>query len=118
MTLALILQLVLFVACANSTANVLADEGPTASLLCRNDGSNKVECAVTAQVPNPKHPPQYKWAVSEGKLDVNGTPNITVDATETKTDSIVVTVVVRWPDCPRVCDRSLHQTVQLKRRSQ
>jgi len=117
MTLALVLQLVLFVVCANSTAIGLADEGPTASLLCRNDGSNKVECTVTAQVPNPKHPPQYKWTVSGGKLDANGRPNIIVDATDTKTESIVVTVMVRWPGCPRVCDRSLHQTVQLNQRS-
>jgi len=36
-----------------------------------------------------------------------------VDATESKSESVVVTVVVRWPDCLRICDRSLNQTVQL-----
>ena len=111
--LALALQLILSVAVASARA----DEGPTALLLCRNDGSNKVECTVTAQVPNPKSPPKYKWTASAGKLEGNGTPNITVDASETKSDSIAVNVMVRWPACPRICDLSLQRTVQLNQRS-
>jgi hypothetical protein len=117
MLLALVLQLILSGDFGRETANASVDEAPTASLLCKNDGANKVDCSVTAQVPNPKRPPQYKWSVSAGKLEGNGTPNIIVDATETNSQSVVVTVMVRWPECARICDRSLNQTVQLNRRS-
>jgi hypothetical protein len=117
MLLALALQLLLSGAFSEATAIVSPDEGPTASLLCAKDSVNKVACTVTAQVPNPKRPPQYTWIVSAGRLEGNGTPNITVDTTETKSQSVVVTVAVRWPDCTRICNRSLSQTVPLERRS-
>ena len=100
MLAALVLQFILLPGFARG------DEGPLATLACQTDGSNKVTCTVTAQVPDPKHPPQYTWTVSAGKREGNG-PNIVVDATETKADSIVITVLVRWKDCPLTCDRSL-----------
>src|SRR5262245_15330970 len=103
-----------FASAGNTTSRVT--ECPLAVLSCRPvPSSSKFECAVTAQVASAKYAPQYEWRVSGGKLSGNGKSFVTVDASAAKSDSIVVTANVHWKNTPRICDRSLEETLQLQR---
>jgi hypothetical protein len=121
MSLAIVLQLIMFIGFFDApSTGVAGTECPLAVLSCRGDSANnsKFNCTVTAQMPSPKYAPRYEWTVSAGKLESNRKPNVTIDASETKSRSIRVTVSVHWKNVPRICDRSLDETIQLNQRSQ
>jgi hypothetical protein len=120
MSLAIVLQLIMYIGFSDApSTGVAATECPLAVLSCRRESADesKFDCAVTAQMPSPKYAPQYEWSVSAGKLESNRKPNVTIDGSGTRATSIRVTVLVHWKNVPRICDRSLDETIQLNQRS-
>jgi hypothetical protein len=93
------------------------DECPLATLTCYQSSSNKAEyeCGILAHYPSKRNAPQYKWAVSEGRIIGDPkSPNVTVEVSEAKSETVTVTAKVHWRRIPRVCDAYMTEKLKLR----
>jgi hypothetical protein len=93
-----------------------ATECPLAVLSCQKSsaGNLNYNCSVAAQMSSPKYAPQYEWSVSNGKVLGNRKlPNVTIDLVGVKSETVIVTLKVHWKNVPRICDRTLTDTIDL-----
>lgn len=77
----------------------LMQECPRAILTCEKSKADKSEyaCSVIASAPDDDLP-QYFWKVSAGRIvDGGKMPNVTIDASDVSSSSLLVTVTVKWP---------------------
>jgi hypothetical protein len=95
----------------------IPDECPLATLTCHRSPSNKAEyeCGVLAHYPSKRNAPQYTWATSEGGIIGDPKlPNVTIDVSGVKSETVTVTAEVHWKRIPRVCDAYMTEKIKLR----
>ena len=111
------LNVLAFLALIIGSIPAIPDECPLATLTCHQSSSNNAEyeCGILAHYPSKRNAPQYKWAVSEGRiLGDSKLPNATIDVGEVKSETITITAEVHWSRIPRVCDAYMIEKLNLR----
>ena len=93
------------------------DECPRVTLSCARTSSQGAEykCIAVANQASDEDAPQYWWQLSCGKIigDSKG-HRITIDSSCLGADTLTVTLKVKWPKSPPICEATEEARIKLR----